>query len=117
MCLTDVQRMLFQSALTLRPLVYFPIDHCQRAYSDRVTATLFLLGSTCCSSVDCVGISLRIRSNLAYSWYQALDAYTLWDYRESITFLARTGFNMKPWRRYLQCGHTHWVFLAIITFT
>ena len=36
-------------------------------------------------SVDCVGIPLRISSNLANSWYQALDAYTFWDNNESIT--------------------------------
>ena len=46
---------------------------------------MFLLVSTRCSSVDCVGIPLRISSNLANSWYQALDAYTFWDYNESIT--------------------------------
>ena len=46
---------------------------------------VFLLVSTRCSSVDCVGIPLRISPNLANSWYQALDAYTFWDYNESIT--------------------------------
>ena len=46
---------------------------------------VFLLVSTGCSSVDCVGIPLRISSILANSWYQALDAYTCWDYNESIT--------------------------------
>ena len=85
MCLTDLLRMLFQSALTLRPLVCFPIDHFRRAYKDLVTRTVFLLWSTRCSSVDCVGIPLRISSNLASSWYQALDAYTLSDYNESVT--------------------------------
>ena len=86
MCLTDLLRMFFQSALTLRLLVCFPIHHCQRAYKDQVTTTVFLLVSTRCSSVDGVGIHLRISSNLANSWYQALDAYTFWDYNESITF-------------------------------
>ena len=46
---------------------------------------MFLLVSTRCSSVDCVGIPLRISSNLANSWYQALDADTFWNYNESIT--------------------------------
>ena len=85
MCLTDLLRMLFQSALTLRLLVCFPIDHCQRAYKDQVKTMVFLLVSTRCSSVDCVGIPLRISSHLANSWYQALDAYTFWDYNESVT--------------------------------
>ena len=85
MCLTDLLRMLFQSALTLRPLVCFPIDRYQRAYKDLVKATVSLLGSTCCSSVDCVGVYLRISSNLADSWYQALDTYTIWGYNESVT--------------------------------
>ena len=88
MCLTDLLRMLFQSALTLRPLVCFPLNHCQRAYGDQVTTTESLLVSTRCSSVDCVGIPLRISSSLANSWYQALDAYTCWDYNESITTYA-----------------------------
>ena len=85
MCLTDLLRMSFPSALTLRQLVCFPIDHCQRAYIDQVTTMVFLLVSTRCSSVDCVGIPLRISSILANSQYQALDAYTFWDYNESIT--------------------------------
>ena len=85
MCLTDLLRMLFQSALTLRLSVCFSIDHCQRACKDQVTTTVFLLVSTCWSSVDCVGIPLRISSNSANSWYQALDAYTFWDYNESVT--------------------------------
>ena len=51
-----------------------------------MTTTVFLLVPTHCSSVDRVGIPLRISSNLAYSWYQALNAYTFWDYNESITF-------------------------------
>ena len=88
MCLTDLLTMLFQSAPTLRPLVCFPIDDCQRAYKDQVTTTVFLLVSTRCSSVDCVGIPLRISSNLANSWYQALDAHTFWDYNESMTLCA-----------------------------
>ena len=46
---------------------------------------VFLLVSTRCSSVDCVRILLRISSVLANSWYQALDAYTFWDYNESVT--------------------------------
>ena len=46
---------------------------------------VFLLVSTRCSSVDCVGIPLRISSHLAHSWYQALNAYTFWDYNESVT--------------------------------
>ena len=46
---------------------------------------MFLLVSARCSSVDCVRIPLRISSNLANSWYQALDAYTFWDYNESDT--------------------------------
>ena len=46
---------------------------------------VFLLVSTRCSSVDCVGIPLRISSILANSQYQALDAYTFRDYNESIT--------------------------------
>ena len=46
---------------------------------------VFLLVSTRCSSMDCVGIPLRISSNLANSWYRALDAYTFWDYNESVT--------------------------------
>ena len=86
MCLTDLLRMFFQSALTLRPLVCFPIHHCQRAYKDQLTRTVFLLVSTRCSSVDCVGIPLRISSNLPNSWYQAFDAYTFSEYNESITF-------------------------------
>ena len=85
MCLTDLLRMLFPSALTLRQLVSLPNDHCQRAYIDQVTTMVFLLVSTRCSSVDCVGIRLRISSILANSQYQALDAYTFWDYNESIT--------------------------------
>ena len=85
MCLTDLLRMSFPSALTLRLLVRFPIDRCQRAYIDQVTTMVFLLVSTRCSSVDCVGIPLRISSILANSQYQALDAYTFWDYNESIT--------------------------------
>ena len=85
MCLMDLLRMLFQSALTLRPLVCFSIDHCERAYKDLVTTTVFLLGSARCSSVDCVGIPLRISSDVANSWYQALDAYTFWDYNETVT--------------------------------
>ena len=52
------------------------------------------------ASVDCVGIPLRISSILANSQYQALDAYTFWDYNESITPLAHTGLNMKPWEQY-----------------
>ena len=85
MCLTDLLRMLFQSALTLRLLVCFPIDRRQRGYKDQVTTMVFLLVSTRCSSVDCVGILLRISSHLANSWYRALDAYTFWDYNESVT--------------------------------
>ena len=85
MCLTDLLRMFFQSALTLRLLVCFPIDHCQRAYKDQVTTMVFLPVLTRCSFVDCVGIPLRISSNLANSLYQALDAYTFWDYNESVT--------------------------------
>ena len=85
MCLTDLLRMLLQSALTLRLLVCFPIDRCQRAYKDQVTTMVFLPVSTRCSSVDCVGIPLRFRSHLANSWYRALDAYTFWDYNESVT--------------------------------
>ena len=46
---------------------------------------MFLLVLTRRSSVDCVGIPLRISSILANSWYQAMDAYTFWDYKESIT--------------------------------
>ena len=46
---------------------------------------MFLLVSTRCSSLDCVGIPLRISSILANSWYQALDAYTFWDYNEPVT--------------------------------
>ena len=46
---------------------------------------VFLLESTRSSSVDCVGIPLRISSNLANSWYQALDSYTFCDYNESNT--------------------------------
>ena len=86
MCLTDLLRMSFQSALTLRSLVCLPIDHCQRDFKDQVTTTLFLLLSTRCSFVDFVGIPLRIGSNLANFWYQALDAYTFRDCNESITF-------------------------------
>ena len=63
----------------------FFTDRCQRAYIDQVTTMVFLLVSTRCTSVDCVGIPLRISSILANSWYQALDAYTFWDYNESIT--------------------------------
>ena len=85
MCLTDLLRMLFQSALTLRLLVWFPTDRCQRAYKEQVTTMVFLLVSTRCSSVDCVGIPLSIGSHLANSSYQALDAYTFWDYNESVT--------------------------------
>ena len=48
---------------------------------------MFLLVSTRCSSVDCVGIPLRISSHLANSCYQALDAYTFCDYNESVTSL------------------------------
>ena len=44
-----------------------------------------LMNTTRCSSVDCVGNPLRISSNWANSWYQALDAYTFCDYNESIT--------------------------------
>ena len=73
------------NALTLRLSVCFPIDHCQRAYKDQVTTTVFLLVPTCCSSVDCVGIPLRISSNVGNSWYRALDAYTFWDHNESAT--------------------------------
>ena len=50
-----------------------------------MTTIVFLLLLTRRSSVDCVGIPLRISSNLANFWYQALDAYTFWDYNESIT--------------------------------
>ena len=50
-----------------------------------MTKMVFLLVSTRCSFVDCVGIPLRISSHLANSWYQALDAYTFWDYNESVT--------------------------------
>ena len=57
----------------------------QRPYIDQVTTMVFLLVSTRCSSVDCVGIPLRISSILANSQYQALDAYTFWDYNEPIT--------------------------------
>ena len=69
----------------LRLLVRLPIDHCQRAYKDQVTTMVFLLVSTRCSPVDCVGIPLKISSKLPNSWYQALDAYTLWNYNESVT--------------------------------
>ena len=52
----------------------------------RPSATMvFLPVSTRCSSVDCVGIPLRISSILAHSWYQALDASTFWNYIESTT--------------------------------
>ena len=85
MCLTGLLRLLIQSALTLRTLVCFPINHCHRAYKDLVTTTVFVLGSTRCSSVACVGIPLRMSSNLANSWYQALDAYTFCNYNESVT--------------------------------
>ena len=57
--------MSFPSALTLRQLVSLPNDHCQRAYIDQVTTMVFFLVSTRCSSVDCVGIPLRISSILA----------------------------------------------------
>ena len=86
MCLTDLLRMLFQSALTLRLLVFFPIDRCQRAYNHQVKTMVFLLVSTRCLSV--CGLCwnpLRISSHLANSWYRALDAYTFWDYNESVT--------------------------------
>ena len=43
MCLTDLLRMPSPSALTLRLLVRFPLDHCQRAYIDQVTTMVFLL--------------------------------------------------------------------------
>ena len=79
--------------------------------------TVFLLRPTVCSSVDCVGIPLRISSNLAHSWYQALDAYTFRDYNKSITFCGSYWIPHEAWRPYLQCDHTTWVFLAIITFT
>ena len=46
MRLTDLLRMLFQSALSWRPFICFPMDHCQRAYKDQVTRTVFLLVST-----------------------------------------------------------------------
>ena len=85
MCLTDLLRRFFQSALTLGLSVFFAIDQCQRAYKEQVKTTVFLLVLTCCSSVDCVGITLRISSSLANYWYQALHAYTFWDYNESVT--------------------------------
>ena len=85
MCLTDLLRMSFQSALTLRLLVCLSIDRCQRAYIDQVTTMVFLLVSTRSSSVDCVEIPLRISSILVNSWYQAFDASTFWNYIESIT--------------------------------
>ena len=50
-----------------------------------MTTTVFLLWSTRCLSGNYVGIPLKITSNLAHSWYQALDAYTFWDYNESVT--------------------------------
>ena len=50
-----------------------------------MTTMVFLLVSTRCSSVDCVGIPLRISSHLANSWYQAVDAYRFWDHNESIS--------------------------------
>ena len=56
-----------------------------KGFKDQLTTIVFLLVSTGCSSMDCVGIPLRISSKLANSWYQALDAYTFWDYNESIT--------------------------------
>ena len=100
MCLTDLLRMLFQSAPTLRLLVCFPMDHCQGTYKDQVTTIVFLLVSNRCSSVDCVGIPLRISSHLAHSWYEALDAYTFWDYNESITPGDSYWIHMRPWSRY-----------------
>ena len=63
MCLTDLLRMLLQSALTLRLLVCFPIDRCQRAYKDQVKTMVFLLVSTRWSSVEGVGILLGISSH------------------------------------------------------
>ena len=71
MCLTDLLEMSLQSFVTLTMLVCFLIDHRQETQKDQVTTTVFLLVSTRCSSVDCVEIFLRIRSNLANSWYQA----------------------------------------------
>ena len=115
MCLTDLLRMSFPSALTLRRLVRFPLDHCQRAYIDQVTTMVFLLVSTRCSSVDCVGIPLRISSILANSQYQALDAYTFWDYNESITPSGSYWIKHEALGTILTVWCTHWVFLAIIT--
>ena len=117
MWLTEMVTMLFQRALTLRLLVCFPFDHCQRVYKDQVTTIVFLLVLTRCSSVDRVGIPLRIRSFLAIPgtkpWMLIHSGTTM----SQLPLVTRTGLNMKPWRRYLQCGHTHWAFLAIITFT
>ena len=43
------------------------------------------LGSTRCSSVDCVGVHPRNQLNYDKFRYQTLDAYTFWDYKESVT--------------------------------
>ena len=116
MCLTDLLRMSFQSALTLRLLVCFSINRCDRAYIDQVTMMVFLLVSTRCPSVDCVGIPLRISSILANSWYEALDAYTCWDYNESITPSGSYWIEHEALETILTVWCTHWVFLAIITY-
>ena len=64
---------------------YVLIDEGQRAYNNVQTVIVLLLGSTRCSSVDCVGVPLRISSIMANSWYQALAASTSRDYNDSIT--------------------------------
>ena len=74
-----------------------------------------ILVSTRCSSVDCVEIPLRISSNLANSWYQALDASTFWNYIESITSSGSYWIKHEALETILTVWCTHWVFLAIIT--
>ena len=72
------------------------IDHCQRAYIDQVTTMVFLLVSTRCSSVDCVGIPLRISSILAIPSTKRWMLIHLWTITSQLPLLAHTGLNMKP---------------------
>ena len=76
---------------------------------------VLLLGSTRGSFADCVGIPLTTSSNMANSWYQALDAYTFCAYDESVTNYDSYRSKHGALEKILTVWSYHWVFLAIIT--
>ena len=117
MCFTGLLRMLFQSALTVGPLVVFPINHCERGYKDLVRRLCSYLGRL----VVHLWIVFQSPSEAAQMWQTPGTGHRMLIHSGTtmshLPFVALAGTNMKPSRRYLHCGHTNRIFLAIITFT